>query len=132
MFIAMNRFKVVKDATDDFEAVWLGRDSHLGEMPGFVEFHLLRGPEHEDHVLYASHTIWRSRADFEAWTRSEQFRKAHGRVPSTKPLYLSAIRNSKVSRRSRLSARPAQIRSASRPSDQAWLSQAVAATVSGA
>ncbi|SFE28810.1 antibiotic biosynthesis monooxygenase [Methylobacterium sp. 13MFTsu3.1M2] len=88
MFIAMNRFKVVKDATADFEAVWLGRDSHLGEMPGFVEFHLLRGPEHEDHVLYASHTIWRSRADFEAWTRSEQFRKAHGRVPSTKPLYL--------------------------------------------
>ena len=88
MFIAMNRFKVVKDATQDFEQVWLGRDSHLGEMPGFVEFHLLRGPEHEDHVLYASHTIWSSKADFEAWTRSEQFRKAHGRVPSTKPLYL--------------------------------------------
>ncbi|MDP4002421.1 antibiotic biosynthesis monooxygenase [Methylobacterium sp. NEAU K] len=88
MFIAMNRFKVVKDATADFEAVWLGRDSHLGEMEGFVEFHLLRGPEHEDHVLYASHTIWRSRADFEAWTRSEQFRKAHSRVPSTKPLYV--------------------------------------------
>jgi heme-degrading monooxygenase HmoA len=88
MYIAMNRFKVVKDATQDFEQVWLGRDSHLGEMPGFVEFHLLRGPEHEDHVLYASHTIWSSKADFEAWTRSEQFRKAHGRVPSTKPLYL--------------------------------------------
>ena len=88
MFVAMNRFKVVKDATGDFEAVWLGRDSHLGEMEGFVEFNLQRGPEHEDHVLYASHTIWRSRADFEAWTRSEQFRKAHSRVPSTKPLYL--------------------------------------------
>jgi heme-degrading monooxygenase HmoA len=88
MYIAMNRFKVVKDATEDFEQVWLGRDSHLGEMPGFVEFHLLRGPEAEDHVLYASHTIWSSKADFEAWTRSEQFRKAHGRVPSTKPLYL--------------------------------------------
>ncbi|MGU3536904.1 antibiotic biosynthesis monooxygenase family protein [Methylobacterium sp. A54F] len=88
MFIAMNRFKVVKDATTDFEQVWLGRDSHLGEMEGFVEFQLLRGPEAEDHVLYASHTIWRSRADFEAWTRSEQFRKAHSRVPTTKPLYL--------------------------------------------
>lgn len=88
MFIAMNRFKVVKDATEDFEQVWLGRDSHLGEMDGFVEFHLLRGPEAEDHVLYASHTVWRSKADFEAWTRSEQFRKAHGRVPGTKPLYL--------------------------------------------
>lgn len=88
MFIAMNRFQVVKESTQDFEEVWLGRDSRLGEMPGFVEFHLLRGPEHEDYVLYASHTVWSSKADFEAWTRSEQFRQAHGRVPSTKPLYL--------------------------------------------
>ena len=88
MYIAMNRFKVVKESAEDFEQVWLGRDSQLNEMPGFVEFHLLRGPEHEDHVLYASHTIWSSKADFESWTRSEQFRKAHGRVPTTKPLYL--------------------------------------------
>ncbi|MBM0207197.1 antibiotic biosynthesis monooxygenase [Micromonospora sp. STR1s_5] len=87
MFIAMNRFKVLRDATDDFEAVWRNRESHLGEMKGFVEFHMLRGPEHEDHILYASHTVWASRADFEAWTRSEQFRKAHGRAPGTKPLY---------------------------------------------
>jgi heme-degrading monooxygenase HmoA len=88
MFIAMNRFKVLKDATEDFEAVWRERDSHLNEMPGFVEFHLLRGPDAEDHVLYASHTVWASKADFEAWTKSEQFRKAHGRAPGAKPLYL--------------------------------------------
>lgn len=88
MFIAMNRFKVVKDGTEEFEAVWRDRDSHLHEMAGFVSFHLLRGTEAEDHVLYASHTTWRSRADFEAWTRSDQFRKAHSRAPSSKPLYL--------------------------------------------
>jgi heme-degrading monooxygenase HmoA len=87
VFIAMNRFKVLKDATDDFEAVWRNRESHLGQMNGFVEFHMLRGPEYEDHILYASHTVWASRADFEAWTRSEQFRKAHGRAPVTKVLY---------------------------------------------
>lgn len=57
MFIAMNRFKVVKESAQDFEQVWLGRDSHLGEMEGFVEFHLLKGPEAEDHILYASHTL---------------------------------------------------------------------------
>lgn len=88
MYIAMNRFKVVKDATEEFEAVWRNRDSHLGEMKGFVEFHLLRGPELEDHVLYSSHTVWASEGDFKAWTTSEQFRKAHGRAPSTRPLYL--------------------------------------------
>ena len=87
VFIAMNRFKVLKDATDEFEAVWRNRDSHLNEMKGFVEFHLLRGPEHEDHILYSSHTVWASKADFEAWTRSEQFRKAQGRAPGTRQLY---------------------------------------------
>ena len=89
MFIAMNRFKVVKTATEEFETVWRNRDSSLNEMKGFVEFHLLRGPEREDHILYSSHTIWSSRADFEAWTKSEQFRRSHSRAPSSTQLYLS-------------------------------------------
>lgn len=79
-FIAMNRFKVPKDGGAEFEQVWLKRDSYLNDMQGFVEFHLLRGPELEDHILYSSHTVWRSKADFEAWTNSEGFRKAHARA----------------------------------------------------
>ena len=91
MFIAMNRFKVLKDATQDFEQLWLSRESRLHELDGFVEFHMLRGPEREDHVLYSSHTMWRSYADFEGWTKSEAFRKAHARAgneSSSAPLYL--------------------------------------------
>lgn len=88
MFIAMNRFKVMPDAAAAFEEVWTTRDSHLREVPGFVAFHLLRGPSREDHVLYASHTLWRSRADFEAWTRSEAFRRAHRDAGTNRPLYL--------------------------------------------
>ena len=77
MFIAMNRFRVAPGSETDFEQVWLSRDVHLRSVPGFESFHLLRGPEHEDHVLYASHTVWASRQAFEAWTRSEAFREAH-------------------------------------------------------
>jgi heme-degrading monooxygenase HmoA len=88
MFIAMNRFKVRKGAEHDFEQVWLTRETHLDEVPGFIAFHLLKGPERDDHVLYASHTIWRSEADFAAWTRSEAFRKAHAGAGANKPLYL--------------------------------------------
>ena len=62
MFIAMNRFKVRKGSEHDFEQVWLTRQSHLEEVPGFVMFHLLKGPEKDDHVLYASHSEWRSHA----------------------------------------------------------------------
>ena len=77
MFIAMNRFQVRKGEESAFEARWLNCDSHIRSVPGFIEFHLLRGPECDDHVLYASHTLWRSHADFEAWSRSEAFRAAH-------------------------------------------------------
>jgi heme-degrading monooxygenase HmoA len=76
MFIAMNRFQVRTGDESAFEARWLERDSHLRAVPGFIEFHLLRGPEHEGYVLYASHTLWQERAEFEAWTRSEAFRGA--------------------------------------------------------
>lgn len=80
MFIAMNRFQVKKGAEKSFEDVWASRESYLSEMDGFVEFHLLRGPEAEDHTLYSSHTIWATKANFEAWTKSEQFRRAHARA----------------------------------------------------
>jgi heme-degrading monooxygenase HmoA len=89
MFIAMNRFEVKRGSEDAFEKVWLNRDSQLNTVPGFVEFHLLKGPAAEDHTLYASHTIWQSKQTFEAWTKSDAFRIAHARAgnESTGPLY---------------------------------------------
>ena len=79
MFIAMNRFQVIRGEEEAFEQVWLNRDVHLDGVPGFLEFHLLRGPEQEDHILYSSHTVWASKADFEAWTKSEAFAKGHAK-----------------------------------------------------
>lgn len=90
MFIAMNRFKVKLGSEQAFENVWLNRETYLEQMPGFVEFHLLKGPQAEDHTLYSSHTLWASKNDFDAWTRSDEFRRAHARAGnnSTGPLYL--------------------------------------------
>ncbi len=88
MFVAMNRFKVPPGQEAAFETVWLSRDSHLSEVPGFLSFHLLRGPAGEDHTLFASLTQWRSREDFEAWTKSAAFRAAHRDAGDNKPLYL--------------------------------------------
>jgi heme-degrading monooxygenase HmoA len=42
-----------------------------------LEFHLLKGPEAEDHTLYSSHTVWQSKRAFEAWSNE-----------TTGPLYL--------------------------------------------
>lgn len=88
MYVACNRFRVIPAHTGEFEATWLNRESHLHEVEGFITFHLLRGSEQEDHVLYSSFTLWASRAAFEGWTRSEQFRRAHAGAGSSKPTTL--------------------------------------------
>jgi heme-degrading monooxygenase HmoA len=87
MFVAMNRFRVMLGQEAAFEAIWLGRDSHLERVPGFLGFHLLRGPTTEDHTLFASMSHWASRAAFEAWTKSDAFRAAHKGAGDNKPLY---------------------------------------------
>lgn len=80
MYIAMNRFRVAKGREAEFEQMWLTRESHLSEVPGFAAFHFLRGPEREDYRLYSTHTVWASYDAFEAWTRSDAFRKAHAKA----------------------------------------------------
>lgn len=77
MYIAMNRFQVKKDRTREFEQIWLNRDTNLPQMTGFIEFRMLRGPEHDDYILYSSHTLWKSEADFAAWTSSDAFQRSH-------------------------------------------------------
>ncbi|MFD1912842.1 antibiotic biosynthesis monooxygenase family protein [Halodurantibacterium flavum] len=88
MYLTMNRFRVKAGQEETFEAIWKNRDSHLPEVPGFVSFHLMKGAEKGDHVLYASHTLWNSRADFENWTKSEAFRAAHRGAGSHADIYM--------------------------------------------
>ncbi|MGO8740158.1 antibiotic biosynthesis monooxygenase family protein [Rhodoblastus sp.] len=87
-YIAMNRFRVARGREQDFEEVWRNRQSDLPAMPGFVVFHLLRGPSDDEATLFVSHTIWETRQNFEDWTRSEAFRRAHSGDPKTQGLYL--------------------------------------------
>ena len=88
MFIVMNRFRISLGSEQVFEDLWRKRDSYLDDVPGFREFHLLRGPSDEEGTLFASHTIWDSREAFEGWTRSESFQKAHAQARAPKGTYL--------------------------------------------
>lgn len=90
MFIAMNRFKIASGHEDEFISIWKNRESYLDSVPGFKEFHLLKSPGTDEYTLFATHVIWESREAFEAWTRSEAFRKAHANAGGTinKDIYL--------------------------------------------
>ena len=90
MFIAMNRFKIVKGKEIEFEKVWRERDTHLDGVTGFKEFHLIKGEKNDEFSLYASHSIWKSKEDFINWTKSEAFRLVHKNAGRHKDLYLGA------------------------------------------
>ena len=77
-FIAMNRFRVALGREAEFEEVWRNRQSDLPAMPGFVVFHLLRGPSDDQATLFVSHTVWETRGHFEDW--------AYVRRPSAAPI----------------------------------------------
>ena len=88
MFVAMNRFRIAPGQEEAFEALWRNRDSRLAGVEGFVDFKLLRGPAAADHSLYVSHSVWRDRAAFEAWSRSAPFRNAHAAAGESRAMYL--------------------------------------------
>ncbi len=87
MFLAMNRFKIKKGNEDLFETIWRERDSQLEEVPGFIEFNLMRGDSNEEFTLYASHTSWKTRQDFSNWTKSEAFKIAHKDAGKHRDIY---------------------------------------------
>lgn len=90
MYLAMNRFTVPLENAAEFEELWLSRESRLSGMEGFVAFHMLKGPEDEGRVLYASHTVWESEQHFRAWTTSDAFRASHARAGQTRKLHEGA------------------------------------------
>lgn len=88
MFVAVNRFKIALGKEEGFERLWRERDSSLDKVEGFQGFHLLKGREKEDHILYAAHTTWDSEAAFRAWTKSDSFKEAHARAIAPEGTYL--------------------------------------------
>ena len=48
MYVAMNPFRVAAGRGAEFEARWRDRESFLDTVPGFVQFHLVRGKDEED------------------------------------------------------------------------------------
>lgn len=88
MYIAMNRFSIVPGRETDFEKLWQERETHLERVPGFLDFHLVRGEKQDTFTLYASHSTWASKADFLNWTKSEAFRQAHKDAGKNSDLYI--------------------------------------------
>mmetsp|Transcript_31241 Transcript_31241/g.61858 ORF Transcript_31241/g.61858 Transcript_31241/m.61858 type:complete len:194 (+) Transcript_31241:506-1087(+) len=78
-FVASNRFGIKPGFEKDFEDMWAARDTSLADLPGFVNFQLLRreGSADDDGNTYVSYTTWDSAQAFNNWRGSENFKKSH-------------------------------------------------------
>lgn len=89
MYMAMTRFQITLGQESLFESAWKKRKSYLGDMKGYRGLFLLRGDSLEDHTLYISHFIWNNKDDFDAWTQSDAFIKAHTQFGDMGALFVS-------------------------------------------
>jgi len=81
--VASNRFGIKPGFEKEFEEMWASRDSSLRELPGFVNFQLLRREgtneniQTDDGNTYVSYTTWDSLKAFNNWRESDNFKRSH-------------------------------------------------------
>ena len=76
MVIVMNVVKAAPGRAGDFEEAFLQRERLLHLADGFLGFDLLRRDRDDEYVVL---TRWESRDAFQAWVKSDLFRRAHRR-----------------------------------------------------
>jgi heme-degrading monooxygenase HmoA len=74
-YVVANRVPVTPEFAERFEESFRNREGKVENHPGFVRMEVLK-PEDPEGV-YVVLTHWRSKDDFVAWMRSDDFRKGH-------------------------------------------------------
>lgn len=83
MIVVANRIQVAKGYEQEFERRFEHRFGAVDRMPGFIRNEILRPIMGEHYVVM---TYWESKAAFEAWAQSEEFKQAH-RHPAPKEMF---------------------------------------------
>ena len=78
MIVVANRIAVSKGYEKEFEDRFKNRARLIDQEPGFIRNMILRPVQSDYYVVM---TFWESRESFEAWTKSDSFRKAHSERP---------------------------------------------------
>lgn len=78
MFVVCNRISINPEHVDVFEERFRSRAGLVDTMPGFVAFQLLRPVKSGD--SYIVMVTWQSKADYQAWMKSQAFKDGHARA----------------------------------------------------
>lgn len=78
MIVVANRIPVAKGHEKAFEERFSRRLRLVESSPGFIRNEILRPIRGEAYVVLV---YWRTREDFETWSQSDAFRRAHADHP---------------------------------------------------
>ncbi|GAB7389078.1 hypothetical protein BSNK01_29160 [Bacillaceae bacterium] len=74
MYVVMNVLEVPEEGKGKMIELFSKSAENMKKVPGCLEFQFLNSTQENKQIVY---TKWESKEAFEAWTKSEAFRKAH-------------------------------------------------------
>ncbi len=78
MIVVTNRIWVAEGHEAEFEERFRNREWTIDRLPGFIRNEVLKPVQGDCYVVK---TYWESMEDFEGWTKSPEFAKAHANPP---------------------------------------------------
>ena len=77
MYVVMNRLTVPVEQAGHLEQGFSHSAGRMHEVPGCLNFNLLKEERIDGEAVYVALTEWETEAAFRAWTESDAFRRAH-------------------------------------------------------
>ena len=77
MYVVTNTLRVPAEGAARIEQGFAHAGGRMRQIPGCVSFHLLKEEAADGQAVYIAMTHWQDEASFQAWVRSEDFRRAH-------------------------------------------------------
>ena len=79
MFIALSRFIVANDTTDQVKDAFVARPHLVDSAPGFLRLEVLSPQDNPDEIWLL--TYWTEEAHYRTWHRSHEYHEAHKGIP---------------------------------------------------
>jgi heme-degrading monooxygenase HmoA len=79
MISVENHIPVKKEFRTSFEERFKGGTSYVQNSPGFIRNEVLRPIRGDGYII---RTYWDTMESFEAWSKSDAFKRAHSNAPS--------------------------------------------------
>lgn len=88
LFVAISKFAVANDMTDEVKEAFVARPHLVDSVPGFVRLDVLC-PQDAPHEFWLV-TYWQDEQTFRAWHKSHLYRDSHKGIPKGLKLIPSA------------------------------------------